>query len=249
MLKLRELRGVLTEEERARWDDIKAGFQRVQAMGGGEDDPVTRVTGSLGLVADQLRSIGLTLDSAASDRPEHPAETTGPPATFGLPDDVAERLDRLQRALTALAEKAATPAVASPAAPQEPALPPAVMDRLAGLALGLDNIGAAIDRAAKARPAAAPSGSPSQVQVVQVLPGGVQELLDDLTATIGDDLMDAVRDLNRWIDQSKVKRDARVVDVLDRTLKGLDQLKDLVGSLRNLDTRHLMGRPQNDTSK
>ncbi|MCP4657229.1 MAG: DNA repair ATPase, partial [bacterium] len=45
MLKLAELRGVLSDEQQARWEEIKRGFARVQSMGGSEEDPAVRVIG------------------------------------------------------------------------------------------------------------------------------------------------------------------------------------------------------------
>jgi hypothetical protein len=56
-LKLAELRGRLAAEQRARWEDIKKGYQRIKRMGGKDDDPVVRVTGTLTMLADQLEGI------------------------------------------------------------------------------------------------------------------------------------------------------------------------------------------------
>ena len=44
LLKLAEMRGRMSETQKARWEEIKSGFVRVQRMGSGDDDPVTRVT-------------------------------------------------------------------------------------------------------------------------------------------------------------------------------------------------------------
>ncbi|KIG19650.1 hypothetical protein DB30_00159 [Enhygromyxa salina] len=57
MLKLAELRGVLTDEQRARWDEIKRGFVKAKNLGGAEDDPTTRVTSQLSNLVDQLVGI------------------------------------------------------------------------------------------------------------------------------------------------------------------------------------------------
>ncbi len=54
LLKLAELREVMTDEERARWDDIRSTFQRQQRMGGDERDPATRVVAAIEQVADAL---------------------------------------------------------------------------------------------------------------------------------------------------------------------------------------------------
>ncbi|MFZ5440966.1 MAG: DNA repair ATPase [Myxococcota bacterium] len=54
LLKLAELRGRLTAEQKARWDEIKRGFKRVQVQGGSDDDPVVRVTGSIASLGEEL---------------------------------------------------------------------------------------------------------------------------------------------------------------------------------------------------
>jgi hypothetical protein len=64
MLKLRELRGTLTPEQAARWDSIKKEFKRRVLVGGADDDPVARVTGTLSSLGGQLESIRDALRSA-----------------------------------------------------------------------------------------------------------------------------------------------------------------------------------------
>lgn len=69
LLKLAELRGRMTAEQKARWDDIKRGFVRVQAMGGPEDDPATRVVGQLGLLSDRIDNISRAIVTASQSVP------------------------------------------------------------------------------------------------------------------------------------------------------------------------------------
>ncbi|MFI6452857.1 DNA repair ATPase [Streptosporangium amethystogenes] len=54
LLKLAELRGTLTAEQAARWAEVKAAYLRSQALGGAEDDPMTRAVGAVGLLADRV---------------------------------------------------------------------------------------------------------------------------------------------------------------------------------------------------
>ncbi|MBW4715770.1 DNA repair ATPase [Saccharothrix obliqua] len=54
LLKLAELRGALTPEQAARWERVKAAYRRAQALGGAEDDPVSRAVGAVGLLADRV---------------------------------------------------------------------------------------------------------------------------------------------------------------------------------------------------
>ncbi|MEM7676749.1 MAG: DNA repair protein, partial [Myxococcota bacterium] len=69
LLKLGELRATLTEEETERWTAIKKDFRRVTVAGGTDDDPVTRVTATLGALGEQLDGIkghlGAGLEAAA----------------------------------------------------------------------------------------------------------------------------------------------------------------------------------------
>ena len=57
LLKLAEMRGRLTPEQSVRWTEIKEAFGRVQRMGGGDADPVARVTGTLSGLDLQLKGI------------------------------------------------------------------------------------------------------------------------------------------------------------------------------------------------
>ncbi|HSN98994.1 MAG TPA: DNA repair ATPase [Candidatus Nanopelagicales bacterium] len=57
LLKLGEMRGRLSPEQKARWEEIKKGYTRIKRMGGKDDDPVVRVTGTLTMLADQLEAI------------------------------------------------------------------------------------------------------------------------------------------------------------------------------------------------
>ncbi|GAA0926950.1 DNA repair ATPase [Pseudonocardia zijingensis] len=57
LLKLAELRGRLTPEQAQRWTEVKQAFLRDQALGGAEDDPMSRAVGAVGLLADRVGEI------------------------------------------------------------------------------------------------------------------------------------------------------------------------------------------------
>lgn len=57
LLKLAELRGRLTPEQTERWQAVKAAYLRDKALGGAEDDPMTRVVGAVGLLADKVGAV------------------------------------------------------------------------------------------------------------------------------------------------------------------------------------------------
>ena len=65
LLKLAEMRGRLSAEQKARWDEIKREYKRLKTMGGGEDDPVTRVTGTLSGLGRQLDEINRSIRDVA----------------------------------------------------------------------------------------------------------------------------------------------------------------------------------------
>ena len=58
LLKLAELRGNLTAEQVARWEQIRADFQRNKAMGGGDGDVGVRVVAQLRDLADAVQGLG-----------------------------------------------------------------------------------------------------------------------------------------------------------------------------------------------
>jgi hypothetical protein len=57
LLKLAELRGRLTPQQAERWQVVKAAYLRDKALGGAEDDPMTRVVGAVGLLADKVSAV------------------------------------------------------------------------------------------------------------------------------------------------------------------------------------------------
>jgi Tfp pilus assembly protein PilZ len=82
----------MSAEQEARWNEIKEGFLRVQRLGGKDDDPVARVTGTLGGLDVQLRGIRDTLARAVAA--EKPASADS--LTSGLKELTAS-LERLSR--------------------------------------------------------------------------------------------------------------------------------------------------------
>jgi Tfp pilus assembly protein PilZ len=66
LLKLGEMRGRLSPQQAARWAEIKEAFGRVQRMGGGDADPVARITGTLSGLDLQLKGIREAITGALS---------------------------------------------------------------------------------------------------------------------------------------------------------------------------------------
>ncbi|MFI5794334.1 DNA repair ATPase [Streptomyces sp. NPDC051677] len=70
LLKLAELRGTLSTGQAVRWAEIKAAYVRAQALGGPEDDGLTRAVAALALVGDRIAAVESAIDRAAA--PHHP---------------------------------------------------------------------------------------------------------------------------------------------------------------------------------
>ncbi len=65
LLKLAELRGRLSAAQAARWSEIQREYQRRKTMGAADDDPVTRMTGTLSGLGRQLDEISGAIRDAA----------------------------------------------------------------------------------------------------------------------------------------------------------------------------------------
>jgi hypothetical protein len=68
LLKLAELRGTLTPQQAARWEEIKSRYVRARALGGPDGDPLTRAVAALGLLADRVAAVESAITRAADPR-------------------------------------------------------------------------------------------------------------------------------------------------------------------------------------
>lgn len=93
LLRFKELEGILTETEAARWAEIIKAFNKNKLLGGGEEsDPVSRVVAQLSEFNDGIGRIGETLGSALAKQAK--------PAT--LADDTVAKLEKMIAALRAV---------------------------------------------------------------------------------------------------------------------------------------------------
>jgi hypothetical protein len=97
LLKLKELRGVLTPEEAARWEQIKRDFLRSKAMGGDDADVGGRVVAQLADIAGGLQALG----AAASAPPPEPPPAPEPVQEDALPDAIRAAVAPLIEAIRA----------------------------------------------------------------------------------------------------------------------------------------------------
>ncbi|MBL8950952.1 MAG: DNA repair ATPase, partial [Myxococcaceae bacterium] len=178
LLKLAELRGRQSPEQAKRWEELKRGYQRVQTMGGKEDDPAVRVSGAIASIGTEVQRMGEAVIRAAS-QPKAPAEPLGakldalaaavragaaqPPAPPPLPakpyDDRAllQKLDALAAALRERPEPAPV-VVPAPAAAQTPDLSP-ILDKLTDAVRAMST--------SQAAPASPPGLAPKGTAAVQ----------------------------------------------------------------------------------
>jgi hypothetical protein len=49
---------------------VKAAYLRARALGGAEDDPMTRAVGAVGLLADRVAGVEAAIARAAGTRPD-----------------------------------------------------------------------------------------------------------------------------------------------------------------------------------
>ena len=57
LLKLKEIRGRLTAEEKERWESNKKEYRRRKMMGGGDNDPVSRVAGPISSLVQRVEEL------------------------------------------------------------------------------------------------------------------------------------------------------------------------------------------------
>jgi MoxR-like ATPase len=129
LLKLAEMRGRMTTAEAERWNQIKREFVRLRTQGGADDDPVTRLTGTLGGLGRELEAIRDTILGAAERAAEQARRETEAQAKASkakkpngaeLVAALGPKLDKLEKALERLANPKVEVTVEAPAQPPSP---------------------------------------------------------------------------------------------------------------------------------
>ncbi len=83
LLKLAEMRDRMDEEQTARWADIKRSFKRIKTIGGAEDDPATRVVGTLAGMNDTFSQVGASVSGQLAALRQSLADVAATEATSG----------------------------------------------------------------------------------------------------------------------------------------------------------------------
>jgi hypothetical protein len=113
LLKLAELRGRQTPEQKARWDEIKRGFKRVQTQGGKDDDPVVRVTGTIAAIGEELSRLrevaGNRKDEALGSKLDELTKAVAAQGRAPRPSDLGPKLDALKDAVIAAGQAMKAP--------------------------------------------------------------------------------------------------------------------------------------------
>ncbi len=123
LLKLAELRGRMSDEQQARWAAIKKEFARQKRVGGKDDDPVARVTGTLSTLGEELERMRVEITRASDRSVDERSSVAGV---------LAPQLAGLEAALRAVSRPTLEVKVPGPEATAS-----AIADRLSGLAATL----------------------------------------------------------------------------------------------------------------
>ncbi len=261
LLKLAELRGKMTPEQAARWDEIKRSFGRIKVSGGADADPVTRLTGHLSMLTERVEGVGTVIAKSFADAAQNAPEVLPPP-------DYTPMFDRVDRAIEAFAASSTRNEDATPAGERAVVV---LAQQFAAIAHRLDRLNEAIralgtEAAAAGAPAAAavPAALPAQAaditaylgkldetlaamataprggQVVQVLPPGMNELIGRMIGTIEEALIPVTRQLGQELQASQPATDPKMTYLLDKALKNFDLLRDLFDALKKIDTSALV---------
>jgi hypothetical protein len=250
ILKLAELRGRLTPEQAKRWEEIKRTFARIQVSGGADEDPVTRLTGHIALLAERVEGVGETIARSFSEAAQQAPEAPSPTAA------IEPYLSRVDQAIAAIA---AAPRPDGDGAASQRAVA-YLAQQFGAVAHRIEALGTVIAKLTTDPSSGAPPSdgagivaylekldqtlatlatAPRGGEVVQVLPPGVTELMQRMVASIEQSLLPAVRSIEHEITASQPATDPKMTYLLDTTLKHLDVLKDLATALRKIDTTDL----------
>jgi hypothetical protein len=189
LLKLAEIRGRQAPEQKARWDELKRGFVRIQTTGGKDDDPAVRVTGAIAALGSEMSKLGdVVRGEPLGPKLDALAVAVKQASSNGL----LEKLDALNAALREsrggeVAAKLGEVAAAVRAAAPKPMPPPPPYDDEQLLAR-LDALTHAVGRA--------PSAAPMSAEVIERIAAALESRpaagAPDLSPIL-DKLTDAVR--------------------------------------------------------
>lgn len=222
LLKLAQMRETMTEEQTARWEHVKKEFNRHKLMGGGDNDPVSRVTGQISLIGDQLEGIKGALGQTDHlgglvTQLEQIREALGQSDHL---EGLGARLDAIGTAVSQAASAVGQAQAQAQAQTRAPAEGGSAAERqIQTLSAYLQRLESAIQGMQRPR---------IELTVDNKAPAGVEELLAQQIAIIERTLVPLVRTTNQQIANPGI----------------LEQhIAELVGLLRGVDQRMRAGQP------
>ncbi len=221
LLKLAELRGKLTPEQSARWQGIKETVARTQRMGGKTDDPVTRVTGQLGVLGDQLEGIRKSLGSSEAVS-----------ALGGQLEGIRGVIDRAVAVMDAASKVAATTAAAK--APSLTSGSASASGSSPHPSESIESLFAARDQKTSAalEAALARASQPTHLEVTVQTPHAVEELLAQQVAIVERTLVPLVRVVTDKLEDSKAVEE-RITQLI-ASVQALERLVRAGGKIEPL---------------
>jgi hypothetical protein len=188
LLKLAELRGTMTPEQEERWEEIKAEFRRRKMMGGGDEDPVSRVAGPLATLVQRLEDVHGAL------------------STDSLSGELTEIRGVLERAVESAQEAAKTqPVIEMPELPQAPQ-PAAAPSEGAASPQAIEALSEALSTLQKAK---------FEVQVVGDMPARLSEILESQLGLIESAILPLAKFVYKEAEDDK-RRDSQLAEVLNK---------------------------------
>ncbi len=217
LLKLAEMRGRMSDEQQARWVNIKREFGRLKSQGGGDDDPVTRLTGTLGGLGRELEGIRDTLLTAADRAAEH-ADARAAADAQARQADRARQAAEAQRGEEAARAAAARATAAEAGSASGSALMAAIGPQLTTLQAALERLAnpkVEVTVEAPAVTVAAPAGGPGfGGAAVAPAPGVHEATLARQVEIMRTTLLPLVASTNQNLDDAKELHD-HIIQLLD----------------------------------
>jgi hypothetical protein len=212
LLKLAEMRNRMTPAQKARWEEVKKGFERTKMQGSGADDPATRVSNTLAGLAQRVEIVANAIESAAKSAAARPQpappivnvavpDVKAPIVNVSVPDVKAPIVNVAPPTVNVAAPKIEAPIVNVHVPQQQGATGPELLGRI-------DQVISALE-AAKI-----------DVKLTSPAPAGIAELVRLQTILIEASLLPLVKGLASSIEHEK-ENASRLEQALE-ALKSLD---------------------------
>lgn len=168
LLKLAELRGQMSEEQAARWQEIKDGFNRQRSLGDTDDDPALQIVRQLNELGGNLSGIQRAIAQAAQSGKV-------PASQQAVVSADSKALQAIAQQLADISQQLQKPAAAAP-----------VADHSAAIAQGLQALGQQLQQ----------QSSPT-IHINQQVTDTLEQVIQQLVATIDESLLPIAKGFER----------------------------------------------------